>query len=80
MRKILPLLQEYFYEDWRRIQIVLRDIDSDGRITQNSIVTHKAVNLADFNGMDAADLDGAFSYQICDENGITPDSVRKIYE
>lgn len=50
-RQIFPLLQEYFFEDWQRIQWVL----NDHRKTEHQFVTRKSTNdLGDLFGSDVA--------------------------
>jgi 5-methylcytosine-specific restriction protein B len=83
-RQVLPLLQEYFYGDWEKIQLVLGDLrnetDSDGRpkCHRNAIVSHivqpatRVLGLADETYQDRR------SYALSEE--LSADSFRKIYE
>lgn len=75
--EILPLLKEYFYEDWRKIQIVLRDIGGDGQPNEHQIVHGERIRELDAIGFDHDDYEDQVVYS---ENEISPASIRKIYE
>ena len=75
--KILPLLQEYFYEDWRRIQIVFRDIGDDGQPCEHQIVLGRKVRELDVIGFDHDDYEDQVDYSV---NKISSAAIRKIYE
>jgi 5-methylcytosine-specific restriction protein B len=81
--KIIPLLQEYFYGNWERIQLVLHDLlderDADGRprTHANAIVEHSIQKAKVLLGIADAAYETVRSYRVTDE--ITPESFRKIY-
>ncbi len=54
--KIIPLLQEYFYEDWRRIQLVFRDVGPEGEKHEPQIVCHEILNEEEVLGFDNDDF------------------------
>lgn len=80
LHKILPLLQEYFYEDWHRIQLVLRDVGPDKSPNLPQIICHNKIEEQDVLGFDHDDYEDGISYQVADLNDISPDAIRKIYE
>ena len=47
-KKILPLLQEYFFEDWEKIRLILGDNQKDDKTQQ--FVTHQEVNTQQLFG------------------------------
>lgn len=40
-KKIIPLLEEYFFEDLQKVQIVLNDLDDTGALVSNAIYLHE---------------------------------------
>ena len=80
LHKILPLLQEYFYEDWHRIQLVLRDVGPDKSPNPPQIIRHNKIEEQDVFGFANDDYEESISYQVTDLNKISPDAIRKIYE
>ncbi len=78
--KIIPLLQEYFYENWHRIQLVFRDVGPTGEKLEPQIVCHDTLNEVEVLGFDHDDFDDLTEYWVVDSDEITPDAVRKVYE
>ena len=76
-RKILPLLQEYFYEDWRKIQIVFRDIGDDDQSHEHQIVCGKEIKGLDVIGFDDDGYEDQKEYCVKDLSSV---AIRKIYE
>jgi 5-methylcytosine-specific restriction protein B len=76
-REVIPFLQELFYDDWRRIQLVLADhtVQSDHQLIRATVV--RAAEL--FPRADD-DVSESTHYSVTPETEITPDAVRKIYE
>ncbi|UTA47452.1 AAA family ATPase [Simiduia sp. 21SJ11W-1] len=80
LNQLVPLLQEYFYNDWHRIQLVLRDVGPAGEKLEPQIVVHELLNEVDVLGFDHEDFDDLVEYSIASRDAITPESIRKIYE
>ncbi|MCY4379285.1 MAG: AAA family ATPase [Candidatus Dadabacteria bacterium] len=81
--RIIPLLQEYFYDDWHRIQLVFRDVKTGGEKPEPhklQIIKHKILEEKKVIGFDHDDFENSTEYQVAPEDEITPDAIRKIYE
>jgi 5-methylcytosine-specific restriction endonuclease McrBC GTP-binding regulatory subunit McrB len=52
INKIIPLLEEYFFEDLEKVQLILSDIDGSGDLKPNAIYKHEML-----------DADTLFEYQ-----------------
>lgn len=78
LSQIIPLLQEYFYEDWHRIQLVFRDVGPSGEKIEPQIICHTPLKEQEILGFDHEDFKDSFEYQVADP--ITPKAIRKIYE
>jgi len=71
-RRIMPLLQEYFYDDWERIYLVLN---------KNAFVRARKADEDLFAGAETVDTDRSF-YELLDAkdaNWKAPNNYRKIY-
>ncbi|MFC4309779.1 AAA family ATPase [Steroidobacter flavus] len=80
LNQVVPLLQEYFYEDWRRIQLVLADIGEDDEPNEPQIVVHELLLPERVFGIERNDCAPARSYRIAAPESLIPDAFRKIYE
>ena len=80
IHQVIPLLQEYFYDDWRRIQLVFRDVEEDGSPAESQIICHKLVKEEDILGFNHDDYEDSYDYWVAADVDITPDAIRKIYE
>jgi 5-methylcytosine-specific restriction protein B len=67
--QIIPLLQEYFFEDWRRIQQVFNDVEQP---LEQQII--QSLDLAD-GGTFVRDLRKGFRVN----PAISPSAIQKIY-
>ena len=81
--KVLPLLQEYFYGDWEKIQMVLGDlvdgVESDGKNKAHpfAIVRHTIQKPSSLFGLSGDAYQDRRSYALTDE--LAPKCFQKIY-
>ncbi|MCP4686715.1 MAG: EVE domain-containing protein [Desulfobacterales bacterium] len=80
LNQVIPLLQEYFYEDWRRIQLVFRDVGPGDARREPQIIRHETVKEREILGYDHDDYEDMIEYRVADREEITPDAIRKVYE
>lgn len=78
--QLIPLLQEYFYEDWHKIQLVFRDIDATGKLVDIPLISRQKYFSKDVFGFTHDELEEVIEYRVTAAQAITPDSIRKIYE
>ncbi len=75
--KIIPLLQEYFYDDWEKIQMVLGDHPQQGADAEDKFIVEKSVEetkLFDFSHDDVEEQQ--YTYKVNDD--FTEEAYRKI--
>lgn len=81
--KILPLLQEYFYNDWQKIQMILADLteekasDGENKSHEHAIVQHEIYDPKDIFGYKTGLYDSCRMYNIAEEFSVV--SFQKIY-
>ena len=80
LNQFIPLLQEYFYEDWHKIQLVFRDIDATGKLVEAPLIGHARFTSKDVFGFTHDDFEEVIEYRVSTAQDITSDSIRKIYE
>ena len=79
VKKIIPLLEEYFFDDLEKVQIVLNDLTEDGELDENAIYCHEI--------LESSTLIRYLPDNIIDDKKrfyineiIEPNSIIKIYE
>ncbi|WP_041522644.1 McrB family protein [Gilvimarinus agarilyticus] len=80
LNQFIPLLQEYFYNDWHRIQLVLRDVDQGNEPVEPQIIEHTIISGAEVLGFEHDDFEDLIDYRVAEPASITPEAIRKIYE
>ena len=82
LSRIIPLLQEYFYDDWHKIQLVFRDVKTGGEKPEpqeTQIIKHEIVEGKKVFGFEN-DFEDSTEYRVATKDEITPDAIRKVYE
>ena len=74
---ILPMLAEYFYDDWAQIRRVLGD---DGAAPEHQLITISTLNPAQLFPDSGHDLPEKTDYRVRSPEDITADALRKVYE
>jgi hypothetical protein len=83
LNQIIPLLQEYFYNDWDKVQMVLADLDEtldrDGRpkVKDNAIIGYRIPKVSTLLGTSDG-LPPRRLYEVPEQ--IEPESILKIYD
>lgn len=80
LSRVIPLLQEYFYDDWHRIQLIFRDVGANREKIEPQIIQHVEIKEEEIIGFDHDDFEDLTEYSVIPENKITPDTIRKIYK
>lgn len=83
-QKIIPLLQEYFYGSWEKVQLVLGDLidereqaDGGPKLHPDAIVEHVVQPVTQILGVSDSAYEPMRSYRVRTE--LSPASFRKIY-
>lgn len=80
LSRIIPLLQEYFYDDWHRIQLVFRDVGPSREKIEPQIIRHEQLKEVEVLGFDHDDFEDSIEYWVAPKDEITPNAIRKVYE
>lgn len=80
LNQFIPLLQEHFYDDWERIQMIFGDIGPGGRSLDPQIISHRILSATNVFGFEPDGFESVKDYRIATFKEITPDAIRKIYE
>jgi 5-methylcytosine-specific restriction protein B len=78
-KKIIPLLEEYFFNDLQKVQMILNDIDDTGALVSNAIYCHEELEvdrLLTFVGEYAIETKKVYYVN----KGFDKDAIVKIYD
>lgn len=76
--QIVPLLQEYFFEDWEKISWILNDHDAPSGVAPFIRPSNASQNIQPLFGSKAAELSGKGSWELNPQAFETIDSFRNI--
>lgn len=79
-QQLIPLLQEYFYNDWHRIQLVFNDVREDNHAVTPQIIQHKVVSAETVLGFAHQDFEDQIEYSVAEPSEITAQAISKIYQ
>ena len=74
--KVIPLLQEYFYEDYEKIRLVLAD--NQKKDERDQFILAKKINQGELFGSADIGLDDGFTYEINEDAFMNPEAYLKI--
>ena len=74
--KVIPLLQEYFYEDYEKIRLVLGD--NRKKDDEDQFILAKKINQSELFGSADIGLDDGFTYEINEDAFTNIEAYRKI--
>lgn len=77
--RVLPHLRTLFNSDWRKVQLIFKDVLKDGQPNSPQVVSHEELCVESEFGVE---LDRDFPrvrYWMTPERDLTPDAFRKVY-
>lgn len=74
--KVIPLLQEYFYEDYEKIRLVLSD--NQKKNEHDQFILAKKINQGELFGNADIGLDDGFTYEINEDAFMNPEAYLQI--
>lgn len=76
---VIPLLEEYFFDDMQKIQLIFNDLDDTGELRDDALYEHIALEADSlFSYMGDYMIDDKKHYHVKDN--ITADTLKHIYE
>ncbi len=81
IHKVIPLLEEYFYNEPEKVQLILNDLDENGDLDENALYIHKEIDASSLlRYFGEFDMDNKRVFSIRNIDEISKESILKIYE
>jgi len=77
--RILPHLRALFVNDWRKVQLIFRDVLSDGQPNIPQVIGHEDLNATTVLGFELDEFHEQTRFWVTPDRDLTPEAFRKIY-
>jgi hypothetical protein len=77
--RVLPHLKSVFEDDWRQIQLIFKDLLSDGKPNEPQVIGHEDLRSETVLGLSLNEADLRTRFWVTTDRELTPDAFRKVY-